>query len=226
MIPFIPLWEQYKRIIKPRGAIVLTASEPFKSLLVVSNLAWFRYCWVWDKVAAGNHLNAPYQPLKVHEDAVVFSPAASTYSPHGSMRYFPQMTQGEPYTRSGDGELHAEIYRSPRRRLARANTTGLRYPKSIIRFSNASRVKRLHRTQKPVPFLEYLIRTYTQEGDTVLDNTFGSCSTGEACLNTNRRFIGIEQDLHDFQVGVDRLRAVQARLEAQSQARQLGLNVA
>jgi site-specific DNA-methyltransferase (adenine-specific) len=203
IIPFEPLWAHYKRLLKPRGAVVLTASQPFTTDLIQSNRKWFKYCLVWDKVLNANPLNSPYQPLRTHEDIVVFSPAACTYSPRGTMVYNPQMATGEPYSRPAVGRPD-RIFRSPIKSLGKENTSGLRYPTSVIRISNAGRNKQ-HKTAKPDDLMEYIIRTYSNEGDTVLDNAMGSGTTLEACLNTNRHGIGIEKDPVHFATAQRRL---------------------
>lgn len=199
------LWKHYKRVIKRNGAIVLTASQPFTSALVMSNPSMFKYCWAWDKCLASGALNAPYQPLKAHEDVCVFSWAASTHSPNGTMTYNPQMARGEPYDkRKTNFAPVKQIYRSAVLPSKGINTTGERYPTSVLRITNADRNK-VHPTQKPVALMEYLIRTYTNEGETVLDNTMGSGTTGVACVNTGRDFIGIEQDEGYFQIATQRI---------------------
>jgi site-specific DNA-methyltransferase (adenine-specific) len=199
IIPFEPLWKQYKRVIKRNGAIVLTASQPFTSALVMSNPGWFKYSLVWEKDNATNFLNAKHQPMKVHEDVAVFSQAASSFTPGIAMAFNPQKTPGKPYraiNRAGNHVYHA----SPAGHETISD--GWRNPRSVLRF-NAERG--LHGTQKPVALMEYLIRTYTNEGETVLDNTMGSGTTGVACLNTGRRFIGIEKDTEIFATAEKRI---------------------
>ena len=182
VIPFEPLWEQYKRIIKDRGAIVLFGSEPFSSHLRMSNIKQYKYDWVWDKKKGGNPLLAKKRPIVVTENVSVFN----------SKVYYPIMTEREKIKFRG------------KNKGIKSETTGNaftenkaythKYPKNIIEVSNANQRGKLHPTQKPVALLEYLIKTYTMEGETVLDNTMGSGSTGVACINTNRNFIGIEKD--------------------------------
>jgi site-specific DNA-methyltransferase (adenine-specific) len=201
-----PLWRHYSRLVKPTGAVVLTASQPFTTTLITSNRDWFRYSLVWEKDNATNFLNAKHQPLKVHEDVLVFSASASTYSPRGSMAYHPQKTPGKPY-RTGQTKkaLHNFHVRLTNQSVNRACVNnGDRYPRSVLKFNTE---RGLHPTQKPVALLEYLIRTYTNEGDTVLDNCAGSFSTGVACQNTGRRFIGIEQHEPYFDIGRRRIEA-------------------
>ena len=196
IIPFEPLWEQYKRIIKDNGAIVLFGSQPFTSVLVMSNLKWFKYEWVWNKKLAGNGILAKIQPLKIHENIIVFS--------NGKLRYNPQMTKGRLRKKMFNGVGKTEILQT----LSECKETfnDEYYPVSIQDFSIAgSRINRLHPTQKPVPLLEYLIRTYTNENDLVLDNTMGSGSTGVACVNTNRKFIGIELNEKYYDISCKRI---------------------
>lgn len=188
VIPFEPLWAHYRRIIKPTVAIVLTASQPFTTALIASNLRDFRYCWVWHKKLAGNPFLAKRQPMKRHEDVCVFST-----EPH---RYFPQMTTGKMRKKGGG---RSKLFDVP----LTASTNNQYYPTSILEFSNAQRGA--HPTQKPVALMEYLIRTYTDEGETVLDNTMGSGTTGVACVRTNRNFIGIEMDETYFEIAKKRI---------------------
>lgn len=206
-IPLGPLWEQYKRVIKGNGAIVLTASQPFTTALIASNMEWFKYCWVWDKVAKGDIFNAKNKPMKRHEDVCVFSSGTTANKSPRRMPYYPMGVTASDRRPEGrnrrDGAFrgvrpsHSEVYQPQ----------GAGYPSSIIRFSNADRTNIVHPTQKPVALIEYLIRTYTNEGETVLDNAAGSFSTGVACLNTGRNFIGIEKDPEYFRLGVERLAA-------------------
>lgn len=178
IIPFEPLWECYKRLIKPNGAIVLFASQPFTSELVMSNRKWFKYCWVWQKTQVTGFLNAGKQPLRSHEDIAVFYSQQPTYNPqHG---------KGTPYKVN---RLHAsENYGS--QRSNKTLNQGNRHPTLIIDFPQYREVQ--HPTQKPVPLLQYLIKTYTNPGDRILDNTAGSFTTGVAAVLTGRKFTGIE----------------------------------
>lgn len=185
IIPFEPLWEQYNRIIKDNGAIVLTASQPFTSVLINSNINDYRYNWVWNKKISGNPFLAKYQPLKIHEDVCVFSKKTHVYKPiktdlNKTRKYKDKYGGGESFGKKGTGDKMHE-------------TKG-KYPVSILEFSNARRKGNTHPTQKPVPLFEYLIKTYTNEGDTVLDNCMGSGTTAVAALNTGRNFIGFELD--------------------------------
>ena len=199
VIPFEPLWEQYRRIAKKNAAIVLTASQPFTTALISSNLRDFRYSWVWDKVRGSNFQNARRMPMKSHEDVCVFYGAQPTYNP----QYWfgkPYATKERPRAREVEG-----LGRSSAANVCAATVSddGRRYPLSIVRISRDG--DRIHPTQKPVALMEYLIRTYTNEGETVLDNCMGSGTTGVACKNLNRSFIGIELDPEYFKIAEKRI---------------------
>ena len=199
VIPFEPMWEQLHRVIKGNGAIVLFGSEPFSSALRMSNIKRYRYDWVWNKKLAGNGILAKRQPLKIHENIMVFN----------SRVYYPQMTQGR--LRKKMGLYESEITGGDS--YASETFNSEYYPQSIQDFSAANmRTGRLHPTQKPVALLEYLIRTYTQPGETVLDFTMGSGSTGVACVNINRNFIGIELDERYFKIAQERISNAQVTL--------------
>ena len=195
VIPFDLMWEQLKRIIKPNGAIVMTASQPFTTTLIASNIKDFKYAWVWDKVKPSTGLHAKVMPLKSTEDIVVFG--------IGKINYFPQMVQKKLRVEEKN-DSNGETFGGARVKRFHDNK-GLGYPKNLLTLSNADQTGRVHPTQKPVALLEYLIKTYTQENETVLDFTFGSCSTGVACLNTNRKFLGVEMDEGYFNIGVNRM---------------------
>jgi len=189
VIPFEPMWEQLKRVIKPNGAIVLFGSQPFTSVLVMSNLKWFKYCWVWNKKQTGNPFLANRQPLKIHEDIIVFH----------SERYFPIMRQGK--FRQKGGGAKSQIFGN-----TESKTNDQYYPVSILEYPNCDyRAGKTHPTQKPVSLFEYLIRTYTNEDETVLDFTMGSGTTGVACVKTKRDFIGIELDEGYFKIAEQRI---------------------
>ena len=195
IIPFEPLWEQYNRIIKDNGAIVLFGSEPFSSYLRMSNIKNFKYDWIWNKKLAGNGILAKKQPLKIHEIVSVFN----------SGIYIPQMTKGRYRKKMGLKESEITGGNS----FAKQTENDLYYPQTIQEFSTANMRKgRLHPTQKPVALLEYLIKTYTNEGETVLDNCMGSGSTGVACKNLNRKFIGIEIDDTYYEIAKNRINGV------------------
>ena len=198
VIPFEPMWEQLKRIIKPNGAIVLFGSEPFSSALRMSNIKQYKYDWVWEKSKATGFLNSKKQPLRSHEIVSVFYDKQPTYSP--------QMQLSEPYNKGVRKQQTEDDVYGSFNQVEVKNDTGLRYPRSVQYFKTAEHEGGYHKSQKPVALLEYLIKTYTNENETVLDFTFGSCSTGIACLNTNRKFIGIELDDNYFDIGANRMK--------------------
>lgn len=209
VIPFEPLWEQYERIIKIDGAIVLFGSEPFSSICRTSNLKLYKYDWKWEKPSGANFLNFKYQPNKCYEDIMVFGKGAVSYTKKVNMKYNPQMDSGKPYKgQSGKqkednkGNILGASVRSPIKQVITDND-GTRFPRAIQKFSLDN--EKLHPTQKPVALLEYLIKTYTNENDWVLDATMGSGSTGVACVNTNRNFIGIELDENYFKIAEERI---------------------
>jgi site-specific DNA-methyltransferase (adenine-specific) len=205
VIPFEPLWEQYNRIIKDNGAIVLFGNEPFSSQLRMSNMKMYKYDWKWDKCTHSNPLLAKKQPLRVYEDIMVFYKKQPTYNP--------QMTQGLPYKKDYNYKEHRNSITNIRM-IDKDNETGLRYPVNIIKFPmSRNNQERLHPTQKPVTLLEYLIKTYTNEGETVLDSCAGSGSCGVAAINTNRNFIGIELDEKFFEVAKNRINASNTKLK-------------
>lgn len=190
VIPLESLWSAYRRVCKTNAAIVLTASQPFTSALGASNLAGLRYAWVWEKSAATGHLNAKRMPMKSHEDILVFSDAPHIYYPQGLQPLGKMVKRGN----NGDnfGKSGTENFQE-----------WTNYPRSMLRFASDSGA--VHPTQKPVALMEYLIRTYTNEGQTVLDNCMGSGTTGVACKNTGRNFIGIERDADYFKIASDRI---------------------
>lgn len=195
VIPFEPLWAHYKRIIKSNGAIVLFGSQPFTSALIMSNPKWFKHEMIWDKVTASGFQIAKYRPMKQHENILIFG--------NGTLNYHPimiKMDKPDIYycaSKSESSPLHKNDG------LKRIRTH--KFPKSIIISSNANKKGNIHPTQKPVALLEYLIKTYTNEGETVLDNCIGSGSTAIAAINTNRNFIGIEKDRGYFDIACKRI---------------------
>jgi len=203
VIPFEPMWEQLRRITKPNGAIVLMASQPFTSALVMSNVKMFKYEWIWQKPKGTGHLNAKKMPMRDKEDVLVFYAAQCTYNP--------QMTAGTTYkNKAGDPTKSTSMTESYGAYTnERTDNLGTRYPKQVQAFPVVQR-DTLHPTQKPVALMEYLIRTYTNPGETVLDFTMGSGTTGVAAANTGRKFIGIEMDADYFTVASARIRKVQA----------------
>ena len=196
IIPFEPLWEQYNRIIKNNGAVVLFGSEPFTSLLICSNLKNFKYNWIWQKNKTTGFLNAKKQPLNDNENISVFSKKQCTYNP--------QMTVAEKTYKRGMAKSSKSDCYGEEKDFVQIET-GLRYPKRIQYFNNNHTREQLHPTQKPVELLEYLIKTYTNEDEVVLDNWMGSGATGVACINTNRRFIGMEIKEKYFEIAKDRI---------------------
>lgn len=198
IIPFDKLWEQYERIIKDNGAIVLTSQQPFTSKLIMSNEKLFRYEWIWEKTTATGHLNAKKMPMKAHENIIVFYKKLPTYNP--------QKTKGhEPvhnYTKYQDDGTN---YGKTQVGISGGGSTE-RYPRSVQTFSTDKQKEALHPTQKPVALFEYLIKTYTNEGEIVLDNCIGSGTTAIACMNTNRNWIGIEMEEEYVNLANDRIK--------------------
>ena len=199
IIPLDKLWEQYNRIIKKDRAIVLFGSEPFSSMLRMSNIKNYKYDWIWNKKLAGNGILAKRQPLKIHEIVSVFN----------SKIYIPQMTKGKMRRKLTNNLLISEINGGDGIKKAKETYNDLYYPISIQEFTLANlRKGRLHPTQKTVELLEYLIKTYTNENEIVLDSCMGSGSTGVASLNVNRKFIGIELDENYFNIAKERIKTV------------------
>lgn len=196
VIPFEPLWAHYKRVIKDNGAIVLFSAEPFTSALIMSNPRMFRYDLIWDKQRGSDFLNANRKPLRSHENICVFYKNQPTYNK--------QPWFSKPYKLTKNGTL-SENYGS-RKEAWSESADGRRNPLTIISFSRDG--SRRHSTQKPVPLMEWLVKTYTNEGETVLDNCMGSGSTGVACVNTGRDFIGIELDPDYFRIAEERIKDV------------------
>jgi len=200
LIPFGPLWEHYKRIIKDHGAIVLTASQPFTSALVMSNLPMFKYEWIWEKAVGSNFATLKYQPMKEHEEILVFGKGKTVYNPimeerkdSGKERIKHKYNALESKTGEANGSL-SNMERT-------GNYSSLRNPSSVQYFNNRETSRGLHPTQKPVALFEYLIRTYTNEGDLVLDNVAGSCTTAIAAINTKRNWICIEKEESYCEIG-------------------------
>lgn len=198
VIPFDKMWERLNKLIKPNGVIVLFGSEPFSSNLRKSNIKNYKYDLIWVKNNAGNFQLAKKQFLKYHENISIFYKKQPTYNPQGLIKL------ENPITQSNKGKAGKLGHLSSEKKRATYKQEYTNYPKSILKFNRPS--KPLHPTQKPVPLLEYLIKTYTNEGDLVLDFTMGSGSTGVAALNTNRRFIGIELDKNYYDISENRLR--------------------
>lgn len=200
IIPFGPLWEHYNRIIKDNGAIVLFSSQPFTTSLIMSNIKMYRYEWIWVKTLPVGHLNAKRMPMRAHENIEVFYKKQPVYNPqitHGHKR----RVVNTNYVREADGN---SCYGREVRNTSYDSTD--RYPTDVQTFRNANRKKILHPTQKPVELCEYMIKTYTNPGDTVLDNCMGSGSIGVAAVRTGRKFIGIENDRKYFEIAKQRIK--------------------
>lgn len=208
IIPMEQLWGQYERIIKPNRAIVLFSQQPFTSLLITSNLKLWKYNWVWEKDSGSNFLNSHYQPMKITEDICVFGTGATSYSKKENMIYNPQFEKGEPYVlKSGNQKSNSAVVRGKKGREDCGGflsiNDGVRYPKNIIKFNRDK--EKLHPTQKPVALLEYLIKTYSNENDVVLDSCIGSGSTIVAAISTNRQYIGFENNQEYFDIANNRI---------------------
>ena len=204
IIPFDEMWKRLNLLIKDNGAIVLFGTQPFTSELIHSNIKNYKHSWVWHKKNAGNILVAKYQPLKTTEDVIVFT------KNNKRVNYYPifsnnhkDRTKEKPVTKKSD--LFSGIKSGEFKHTDKNKRGDQRYPKHLIEFSNASQKGKFHPTQKPVDLLEYLIKTYTLENEIVLDFTMGSGTTGVACLNTNRKFIGIELDEKYFEMAKNRI---------------------
>lgn len=205
VIPFEPLWEQYNRIIKMHGCIALFGQEPFSSYLRMSNIRQYKYDWIWIKNGnSGDFAMAKNKPLSKHESIVCFSKASFGNGAKNRMNYNPQdLIKIEPkIVNKKEGGISTPHRPGRKEKIKTFTTEHTNYPSTILSFNKD---KGLHPTQKPVALLEYLIKTYTLEGETVLDNTMGSGSTGVACVNTNRNFIGIELDKNYFTIAKERI---------------------
>lgn len=201
VIPLAPMWEQLKRVIKPNGAIAIFGAEPFSSTLRCSNIKNYKYDWVWQKDKATNHLNAKRMPMRRNENISVF------YS--GQCTYIPQLSEKDPKnirpptTKRKQAENYGKMTAESKREIP----NNMSYPNETLQFRGCfgDKGKSLHPTQKPVTLMEYLIKTYTHEGETVLDFAMGSGTTGVACRNLNRKFVGIELDDNYFEMACDRV---------------------
>ena len=221
IIPFDKLWEQYERIIKPNGAIVLFGQEPFSSLLRISNLGLYKYDFVWHKGIASNIGHAPNMPMKKHENIMVFSKAPIGHKSllgNKRMSYFPQGLQAPKRKITSAESTKKSEHRTHREMTVNGKEyKASNYPISILEYSNASNTERgLHPTQKPTALFEYLINTYTNEGDLVLDNTAGSGTTAVACLNTNRQFIVMEKEQKYYDIILKRVGDFNKKFEPQT----------
>jgi site-specific DNA-methyltransferase (adenine-specific) len=203
VIPLEAMWAQLKRVIKPNGAILMTAGQPFTTTLISSNIKMFKYCWVWEKSKVSGFTNAKNKPLNTTEDVVVFSKGTCANKSIKRMVYFPQdLVRCNKKVLNMHRDTSGTIGNRPSRTESYTQEF-TKYPKNIIRI--ASEGKTVHPTQKPVALMEYLIRTYTNERDSVLDFTMGSGTTGVACVNTGRKFIGIELDQGYFDIAKERI---------------------
>lgn len=213
VIPLDQLWEQYKRVLKPLGTVVLTADQPFTSQLIISNLNWFKYEWIWRKRKTTGFLLANYRPMKCTEDIIVFSSggAAAASKSSGNMTYNPQGLIEKNVKKKNSAKrlgnfLHNPEHMGKNNKLLHETEYEQKYtnyPSEIIEFGLDK--DSVHPTQKPVALMEYLIKTYSNEGETVLDNCMGSGTTGVACMNTHRNFIGIEMDPQYYEIAKERI---------------------
>jgi DNA modification methylase len=194
------MWKQLNRVIKPNGAIILFAQTPFDKVLGASNLNMLRYEWIWEKTQATGHLNANKMPMKAHENILVFYKKLPTYNPQKTTGHKPMNS----YTKYLKTQNNTDIYGEMKQEMSGGGNTD-RYPRSVITYSSDKQKEQLHPTQKPVALMEHLIKTYTNENETVLDFTMGSGSTGVAAKNLNRNFIGIEMDNYYFDVAKERI---------------------
>ena len=197
VIPLDKMWEQLKRVIKPSGAIVMTASQPFTTVLISSNMKMFKYCWVFEKSLPVGHGYAKFRPMSNHEDIAVFGKGRITYNPQMTPRDKPRTYTRKSASLSGASSMTSHDGKT---RLLKD-----KYPVTIQRFNTSIQRGKAHPTQKPVALMEYLIKTYTNEGETVLDFVMGSGTTGLAAKNLNRKFIGIEKDAGYFEIAKQRL---------------------
>ena len=202
VIPFDEMWLRLNKLIKPNGAIVLFGSEPFSSALRMSNIKNYKYDWVWDKVRGVGHLNAKKRPMMCTENIIVFNEKGL---------YNPQMRERDK-PRKSQNKSTQKVYGKSQDKFD-GKVLDKKYPINLITFSKSDMTKNKHHpTQKPVPLMEYLIKTYTNENETVLDFTMGSGTTGVACVNLNRDFIGIEKDENYYKIGVERCNNIQPEL--------------
>jgi site-specific DNA-methyltransferase (adenine-specific) len=218
IIPFDKLWEQYERIIKPNGAIVLTSSQPFTSALVMSNPKLFKYEWIWQKAVGSNFAALKYQPMKEHENILVFGKGTTIYNPikeerKGSGKQRQKAGYANSKATAKTGQFIGGIMDATKRTN---DYDELRYPSSIQYFNNRDKDRGMHPTQKPTELFEYLIKTYTNEGELILDNCAGSGTTAIACLNTNRQFIVMEKEQEYYDIILKRVADFNKKFETQT----------
>lgn len=198
IIPLDEMWKQVKKVLKPNGVFITTASQPFTSVLIMSNLEWFKYELIWDKLSTADFLLAKYRPMKYHENIVVFSKGATTYNP--------QMTKGRKNSSRGNpnniltSQHVGQSFKQPKDEL-----NGMKYPRSILEFQKHVATQNNHPSEKPLSLIQYIIFTYTNAGETVLDICMGSGTTGVAAIQTGRNFIGIEKEQKYFEVASRRI---------------------
>ena len=206
-IPFDAMWERLNKLIKPTGAIVLFGAEPFSSALRISNIKNYRYDWIWEKPTATGHLNAKKQPMRAYETISVFYKKQPTYNPQKTQGHVRKVSSAKSRGKSIErAKGKDKVYNDEIVEKVTDYDSTERYPRNVIKFSTDKQKSKLHPTQKPVALLEYLIKTYTNEKETVLDFTFGSGTTALAANNLNRNFIGIEIDEKYFKIATERLK--------------------
>jgi len=198
VIDLIRLWTQYERIIKPNGCIVLTGQDKFSARLMLSNERLHRYNLIWEKTSPTGHLNAKRMPLRSHEDILVFYKSLPTYNPQKTIGHARKVS-------TASHKRNSKITTNYGKHGLTTYDSTERYPKSVLRFATDKQISAIHPTQKPVALFEYLIKTYTNEGEVVLDNCMGSGTTGVACINSNRSFIGMEKDIKYFEIAAERI---------------------
>ncbi|OQA66930.1 MAG: Modification methylase MboII [Ignavibacteria bacterium ADurb.Bin266] len=205
IIPFEYLWKEYERIIKDNGAIVLFGSQPFTSMLIMSNLKWFKYEWIWKKNTGSGFATAKYMPMKYHEHILVFGRGRINYYPIPTKRNSEESINRSKYAMNVCKDNTSNHI--PMKRFKTIYDSETKSPESVLEFKSVPNARnKIHPTQKPVELIEYLIKTYTNEGEFILDNAMGSGTTGIACINTNRRFVGIEKDDKYFEIANNRIK--------------------
>lgn len=209
LIDLEQLWKHYKRIIKDDGIIALTAQTPFDKVLACSNIKMLKYEWIWEKTQATGHLNSKKMPMKAHENILIFYKKAPTYNPQMTYGHVRKVSSAKNRSKCIERRNNTDnIYNNEYPDKVTDYDSTSRYPRSVIKFKTDKQKSNLHKTQKPVALFEYLIKTYTNENDVVLDNVAGSGTTGEACINLNRNFILIEKDIKYYNIIKDRIKEV------------------